>query len=63
LKLWLKGEENVYKDDGVTLAGPNNAVKSWLDSSGNNFHAKENSLQGGSASDKQPIYKHNIGNS
>ncbi|MGB0836229.1 MAG: hypothetical protein ACPGR2_17090 [Psychrobium sp.] len=62
-RLWLDGDVGLYKDDLTTPAtSSGNKVYSWQDRSAWNDHAKENSLQGGVASDKQPSYKNNAGN-
>ncbi len=62
LKMWLNSESGVYKFDGVTAPANDNQVYHWLDSSGHNNHAKENSFHGGVASTRQPKFKKNTGN-
>lgn len=44
IKLWLKADEGVYNDAGITPATDGQAVQQWNDLSGNGYHLQQNTL-------------------
>lgn len=55
LALWLRADEEVYSDEGTTLAVDGNDVLQWDDQSGNTRNAEDQSL--GGAAPVEPIFQ------